>query len=392
MTETSCRAATPTNEAARLAALNAYAILDTANEGAFDDITRIAALVCGTPIAVVNFIDAERQWFKSEIGLGVRETPLDPSICAHAILQDDLFVVPDTRLDARFQGNPLVTGDPHLRFYAGAPLRTPDGHALGTVCVLDTEPRSLSDVQLGALKALARQSMAQLELRKALAQSERAHAFRDQLLAIVGHDLKSPLRRAGYAIERARGESPPDAQARLDVARDALAQIDRDLNKLPVLATSAESKSGPTLERFAVAEVLDPLVDTWRMAAARKGLRLDHVRSTIRIDSHRDLLATIVGNLLNNAVKYTQGGRILIGVRRRGDACSIDVLDTGAGIAPDQQDAMFEAFRQGNASNEGLGLGLWIVSRSASMLGHAISVHSKPGHGTHFRIELGSAR
>lgn len=386
MTDTPCRAATPPNEAARLAALRAYAILDTADEGAFDDITRIAAMVCGTPIAVVNLIDAERQWFKSEIGLGVRETPLDPSICAHAILQDDLFVIPDTRLDARFQGNPLVTGDPHLRFYAGAPLLTPDGHALGTVCVLDTEPRSLSEAQLGALKALARQSMAQLELRKALARSERAHAFRDQLLAIVGHDLKAPLRSAGYAIERAKSDCPPAAQARLDAAKGALAQIDRDLNKLLVLATSDESKGGPKLETFALAEVLDPLVATWRAAALRKGLTLDYVRPRLMIESQRELMSTIIGNLLNNAVKYTTAGRILVGVRRQPGSYSIDILDSGTGIPADEQDAMFEAFRQGNASNDGLGLGLWIVSRSASMLGHTVKMTSTPGRGTCFRV------
>src|SRR5882757_6300605 len=132
------------NEAERLQALRSYGILDTAVEPAFDDITRIASYVCQTPISVVNLIDEGRQWFKSEIGLGARQTPLDSSICAHAILEHSFLEVPDTTRDPRFACNPLVTGAPHLRFYAGALLRTPDGLPLGTVFVLDTKPRVLN--------------------------------------------------------------------------------------------------------------------------------------------------------------------------------------------------------------------------------------------------------
>ncbi len=161
----------------RLAALRSYGILDTPPEPAFDEITRVAALVCKAPIAVVNLIEDTRQFFKSKIGLGVRETPVDVSICAHAILQRDLFVVPDTTKDPRFACNPLVTGEPNLRFYAGALLETPEGLPLGTVCVLDYEPRpdGITHEQAEVLRALARAAMAQMELRRsntALAQSE----------------------------------------------------------------------------------------------------------------------------------------------------------------------------------------------------------------------------
>ena len=158
------RACTPPDEAARLAALHAYGILDTPPESSFDALTRIAAHLCQVPIAVINFIDHDRQWFKSEIGLGVRETPLDVSICAHAILQPGLFVVPDTTLDPRFADNPLVTGEPRLRFYAGALLESESGHPLGTLCVLDFKPRTLSPEQGELLQALAGQVMLLLQL------------------------------------------------------------------------------------------------------------------------------------------------------------------------------------------------------------------------------------
>ncbi|MCB4820497.1 PAS domain-containing protein [Roseicella aerolata] len=158
------------DEQARLAALEDYAILDTPPERAFDEVVRLAAQICDAPIAVVNLVAGNRQFFKAEIGLGVRQTPLDVSICVHAILRRGLFVVPDTTRDPRFVGNPLVTGSPNLRFYAGALLETEEGLPLGTLCVLDHVPRpeGLTAQQGFALQVLARQVMSQLELRRAL--------------------------------------------------------------------------------------------------------------------------------------------------------------------------------------------------------------------------------
>ena len=169
-------------EAERLAALDRYAILDTGRETAFDDVAVLAADLLDAPIAVVNLIAADRQWFKAEVGIGADTLPLDVSICRHAILQPGVFVVPDLTADPRFDGNPLVHVAGGLRFYAGALLETPEGLPLGTVCVLDTKPRpeGLSDRQLRALKVLAAQTMARLELRRseAVARLERARAER----------------------------------------------------------------------------------------------------------------------------------------------------------------------------------------------------------------------
>jgi hypothetical protein len=154
-----------TSEAARVAALNRYAILDSEPEQSFDDLVTLAAHICKTPIAMLSLVDDHRQWFKSKFGVEVRETPRDVSICAHTIQQHDLFVVPDTLQDARFRENPLVTGDPHIRFYAGAPLINDDGYALGTLCVLDREPRELNPEQKEAINALGRLALRQMELR-----------------------------------------------------------------------------------------------------------------------------------------------------------------------------------------------------------------------------------
>jgi signal transduction histidine kinase/DNA-binding response OmpR family regulator/HPt (histidine-containing phosphotransfer) domain-containing protein len=169
----------PDDEAQRLAALRRYHILDTLPESDFDDLTRLAAEICGTPIALISLVDADRQWFKSRVGIASTETPRDIAFCAHGILQpDQLFVVPDARADDRFVDNPLVTSDPHVRYYAGAPLLTPDQQPLGMLCVMDRIPRDLTPAQCDALRVLGHQIVVQLEQRLKIVALEESLAAR----------------------------------------------------------------------------------------------------------------------------------------------------------------------------------------------------------------------
>lgn len=166
-------------EADRLAALRRYRILDTEPEQRFDDLALLASQICGTPMALISLVDSDRQWFKARVGIAVTQTPRDVAFCARAIEQPGLFVVPDALEDPRFRDNPFVQEEPRIRFYAGAPLVTDDGYALGTLCVFDRRPRTLTVPQTAALEALKRQVIAQLELRRSLDELSAALAARD---------------------------------------------------------------------------------------------------------------------------------------------------------------------------------------------------------------------
>ena len=177
----------PANEAQRLDALRQAHILDTPPEEAFDDLTRLAAHICGVPIAAVSLIDSDRQWFKSVLGLEVRETPRSAAFCGHTILQTEMFAVSDASADERFAENPLVTDDPHIRFYAGVPLLTPEGFAVGSLCVFDRVPRHLTADQETALRTLARQAAGQIELARRVAAQEQLIAERAAAEATLRH-------------------------------------------------------------------------------------------------------------------------------------------------------------------------------------------------------------
>jgi GAF domain-containing protein len=204
------------NEAARVAALQKYAILDSEPEQGFDDLTLLASWICRTPIALISLVDENRQWFKSKVGISVSETSRDIAFCSTAILQNDVFVVPDALQDERFRTNPLVISEPHIRFYAGAPLINEDGYALGTLCVIDRTPREFSAEEKEALKALSRLALRQLEFRRNLMllkealndRTKEEHEREKELLELQETLFKVlGLRRRGEGRTRASGQS-----------------------------------------------------------------------------------------------------------------------------------------------------------------------------------------
>jgi two-component sensor histidine kinase len=305
------------NEADRLKVLRGYNILDTSTGQIFDDFVRIAADVCEAPIAVVNLIDEARQWFVAEIGLGVRETPLDISICAHAILQSDVFVVPDLTQDRRFDFNPLVTGDPLLRFYGGALLESPEGLPLGTMCVLDYKPRpkGLTEGQVFTLKALARQVMAQLELRRLVSEKE-------LLVQEAHHRVKNSLQMVqGLLNLQARKTAHPEAahQLRASAARvHTFGAMHEHLYR-----TSAAL-------RVDLAGYLQSLVtDQAALATTLQGRDIKfNANGGLWPTSDAPAVGLILIELVTNALKYGKG-TITVTLRHSGDDMVLIVEDEG---------------------------------------------------------------
>ncbi len=216
------KALLPTNEAERLHTLVNYCVLDTQPELVFDELTALAANICGVPIALISLVDESRQWFKSRVGISATETPRDMAFCAHAILRpSEILEIADARLDKRFADNPLVTDDPKIRFYAGAPLVAPNGLALGTLCVIDIKPRKLTKHQKFALTYLSKVTINQLELHRSLALLRSAELLLKSNNIVLESELQQEI------IDRY--ELEVNSRQVLDTAFDAVITVNQDL-------------------------------------------------------------------------------------------------------------------------------------------------------------------
>jgi len=395
------------DEDARLAVLDSFGILDTPPERSFDDVVRMVGQLLDAPIAAVNLIARDRQWFKSEIGLGTREMPLENSICRHALLQQEQMIVPDTQDDPRFSCNPLVTADGGLRFYAGAVLRTRDGVPLGTLCVLDKKPRpeGLTEQQQFMLKTMAHQVMSQIELRQALVEQEslnealrRADQRKDEFLAMLAHELRNPLapivsaatmlsnfelqpsmvQRAADIIARQAGHMTSLIDDLLDVSRVTRGKVELEFVELDLKDVLADA-----------IEQVRPLIEKHEHR-----LVLESMPAPLLVVGDRKRLVQVMTNLLSNAAKYTlEGGRIEVRMSTRGALIDVAIRDDGIGMSPELIASAFDLFSQGtrglDRSQGGLGIGLALVRSLLKLHGGEVSVNSDgPGCGSTFRVTL----
>ncbi|MDH5294946.1 MAG: GAF domain-containing sensor histidine kinase [Acidimicrobiia bacterium] len=333
----------------------------------YDALTRLASHICDAPIALVSLIDEDRQWFKSRIGLDVAETSRDLAFCAHAILEpDSVFEVADATLDERFADNPLVTEDPSIRFYAGAPIVTRAGNALGTLCVIDRVPRTLSDVQRRALTDLSIQVMSLLELRRTVAELESKHQqleevmrLRETFLATVSHELRTPLSAVVGYVEIL---ADPTCEIDDDDRREILATVGRQAGDVASLVedllVAAKAESG----ELRVQNVPVDLVA--QTAQVLEGLNNKNV-NRIMVEHGVAVgigdpvrVRQIVRNLVTNAFRYG-GPNITLSTRTVADSAILEVADDGPGVRTEDEDLIFEPFRQSAGTVSGsVGLGL----------------------------------
>jgi signal transduction histidine kinase len=417
----------PPDEEARAQSLEHLGVLDSEPEQGFDDVVLLATTLCDAPIALVSLVDRERQWFKACIGLDVRETHRDLAFCAHAILDPTaVLVIEDAQLDQRFEHSPLVLGPPYIRFYAGAPICTDDGQPLGTVCVIDTRPRTLDARQYRALQALARQTAALLQLRQLNEQrEEQATGLMEQLMqareqnaqvgqslhhsrrvsslgmltASIAHDFNNLLQALSASLQmiRLRSRRPVDVERFSDTGLQAVEQGRQLVSHL----LSSVRREGPELMCIDVSERIDAAQALLRRAvSADMQLAFDLAARGWGVMCVEVQLHAVVMNLLANARDALGGapGQVLVATQRvevvddlhlaEGDYLLLTVTDNGPGMTTEVASQVFEAFFTTKQAGQGTGLGLSQVREFARNAGGDARVQTAPGVGTTISLYL----
>lgn len=393
----------PKNESKRLEALEEYQILDTLPEKEFDNITLIASQICQTPVSLISLVDSRRQWFKSHHGTDATETPRDVAFCAHAINNaNEIFVVPDSRKDERFWDNPLVTGTPHVIFYTGVPLVSPQGFALGTLCVIDQAPKQLNDDQLRSLSALAEQTINLFELHKTNLQLSKMKALLEsrnkeleQFAYIVSHDIKSPLANIISFTQLFQ----EDYAEQLDkTGVQYLQYINQSSFKLKALVDGilAYYRGDQLLpskqETVNLTSFLESIIEL--VGIPGHNSQITYPTNAPSVSVNKVALEQIFINLINNAIKYNNKEKILIDITFKEDErfYYFTVSDNGIGIRKESLDKIFELFKildtKDRFGDYGTGIGLATVKKLVENNGGTITVQSVVNESTVFWFSL----
>lgn len=381
------------NELARLQTLLEYQILDTAPEVEYDDITYLASLICETPIALISLSDEHRQWFKSKRGLIVTEVPRDLSFCGHVIHGTKVLAVSDALRDERFADNPAVLGAPYIRFYAGAPILAPNGHATGTVCVIDHQPRELSEKQMRSLEALARQVASQLETRKInaairkqlqelrecslkIAQQEEALVHSAKMTSLgemasgLAHEINNPL-----AIIMGYNQIVQDMSEKNMLASEKALELSQRIEKtgarISKIVTSLRSfardgRNDPYAEA-SPGDLVNQALDFCRARFKSHKILLDvkEVPEGLVFDCQKTQVSQMLLNLLNNSFDALDGKQerwVRIEVLDRGDEVAFVVTDSGKGIPAEIREKIMNPFFTTKKVGKGAGLGLSVAN------------------------------
>ncbi|WPU63324.1 GAF domain-containing sensor histidine kinase [Peredibacter starrii] len=361
----------------RLMELKSYEILDTEREPAFDQITSLASVICGTPIAVISLLDAQRQWFKSAVGLDATETPRCVSFCDHAIRQDGIMEISDATSDPRFSGNPLVIDAPYIRFYAGAPLISPNGHALGTLCVIDDKPGSLSEKQKASLMHLAEQVVAQMELRKKnleLTAAKRKLEDQQELLInkaklqtigeLTGgicHQISNPLTIiVGRAMMLRLRLKEKDVASKEEIMSE-LDVIDQTVNRVSSVLKALKTYSKDMGEEVTECHLEDLVEDSLLLMKSRMDkIEVDiDTEKRLKIKVNKNQLTQVILNVIGNSVEALENhGNKQISVSAWSDDkhAYLDIKDNGPGIKNTDAQNVFVPFFSTKPLHFGIGL------------------------------------
>lgn len=413
----------PANETQRLDYLRSLNLLDTDPENEFDQLVQLASAICGVPIALVTLVDNDRQWFKARLGLEVSQTSREVSFCGHTIMQQEIMEIPDTHKDERFHDNPLVTNNPNIRFYAGIPLTAQNGFNLGSLCVIDSKPRLLSEEQKLYLKILGRQVVLQIELReqihlqkerlatieeqnreisslleskdKLLAELSESNLTKDKILSVISHDLRSPLSSLKTIVDLFEGGKMDEA-----TTRQITAQVNKSIGFSIDLLDNLVRWSKKQLEGFQVIKtpfnlhsLVSGISDRLETRFQSKGNKLiNEVDPELLMHADEDLIRMVLRNLINNANKFTDKGSITVGVISDLSQWTVYVKDTGPGMSEDQVSTLFSWNVTQNKSYdnvvESTGLGLIICRDFIKLHNGKIWAESKLGEGSNFLFSI----
>lgn len=368
-----------TNENDRLKNLKSYEILDTSIEDDFDKLARLASIICETPIALISFIDSDRQWFKSVIGLtDLKETSRNISFCNYAIKNNGVMEITDALLDERFMGNPYVVGDPNIRFYAGSPLRSPEGYNLGTICVIDDRPHKLSDEQLEALQILSNQVIELLVLRKTAKRLSDAQKLIEEqhdllvnkarlqtigeLAGGICHQINNPLAiiagRSMILRSQLKTKLPDDTdvQKELDVIDQTSERVSGILKALRTYAKDF----GEEIYETRVSEIVDDALTLMKNKIVNSGIKLSYNKnSNSTANINKNQISQVVLDLLNNAVEAmeeTSQKNLQVELRDVDNNIELTVTDSGSGISEEDQNKIFRPFFTTKSRHFGIGL------------------------------------
>lgn len=385
----------PENESQRLLALQFYNILDTPEEEDFNEIVALASRICEAEISLISLIDESRQWFKAKIGLDTQETHRDLAFCAHAIHEPEIMEIEDTHNDERFFDNPYVVDDPRIRFYAGMPLETRDGYRLGTLCVIDSKPKHLTEEQRYALRILAKQAMKLMELRIKNQLLEQNIKIRERLLSILAHDVKGPVSSMGMMAEMLAEDPtlPSDLTAMLTemhtVSGRTAQLIDNILEWARNLATG-EQISGTDIE---LSELIREVQELNSAAFSSKNLHFESDLQVQKVVAEPQMLRFIVRNLVANAIKFSSTGTITVRSKKlTPNRWQLEVTDQGVGMSEEQIGKLFNwqvrYTNLGTQKEKGTGLGLLLIREFVRSHHGDIRIVSDPGKGTSILLQM----